>query len=66
MNYRGNRPEIVAVYRSENGIKVKVRKNKPAKCSTPKRVCIKCRANIISKNDSNYNSKVCKQCTEVL
>lgn len=38
----------------------------PKGCKTAKRICIKCLTNSISKNDSNYESKICKACTESL
>lgn len=34
----------------------------PKGCSTPRQVCIKCLTNVIHKNDSNYESKICKSC----
>lgn len=38
-------------------------KSLPNGCKTAKRICIKCLTNSISKNDLNYESKVCKSCT---
>jgi len=38
-------------------------KSLPKGCKTAKRICIKCLTNSISKNDSNYESKICKSCT---
>lgn len=40
---------------------VKLKKNPPKKCSTPRRLCLKCYKSI-HKNDLNYDLKVCKAC----
>lgn len=55
----------------EDGVKktkeIRFKKTKylPEKCSTPRRICIKCLKNTIRKNDLNYESKVCKECTNL-
>ena len=38
-------------------------KSLPKGCKVAKRICIKCLKNIINKNDSNYESKICKTCS---
>lgn len=45
--------------------KVIFRKHKalPKGCKMPKKICIVCLKTTIHKNDSNYESKVCKNCT---
>lgn len=42
---------------------VRLHKNVPEGCSAPRRICIKCLKNHIRKNDKNYESKICKECT---
>lgn len=44
--------------------KVSFRKAKslPKGCKTAKRICIKCLKNSISKNEKNYDLKICKPC----
>lgn len=44
-------------------VSFKKHKSLPKGCKMPKRVCIKCLTNTIHKNDSNYESKICKDCT---
>ena len=49
----------------EDGTKVKsiirVRINKPKKCSAVRRLCLKCTKHI-HKLDLNYEKKICKEC----
>lgn len=48
-----------------NGKKCSFRcyKKIPKKCSTPRQICVKCLISVIRKNDKNYASKICKECT---
>jgi len=43
---------------------ITVRVNKPTKCSAVRRVCIECQKNTIHPNDSNYATRICKQCSQ--
>lgn len=47
----------------KNSRKTRLYKNIPDKCSTVRRICIKCLKNTIRKNDLNYESKICKECS---
>lgn len=56
------------IYGYTYGFKKESRKKKKNvkrkyKCSTVRRVCICCATQVIHKNDKNYNSKICKDCT---
>ena len=41
----------------------RLHKCKPKGCSSSRRICIMCLKSVINKNDSNYESKVCKSCS---
>lgn len=43
----------------DKSMRVHVRKTK---CSTPRQLCLSCQC-VISKRDTNYKSKICKECT---
>ena len=64
---RGRRPQGRLVeLELESGKKkrVRLRKGIPKKCSTPRRICIKCLSTAIHKNSRFYDSKVCEACSE--
>lgn len=64
---RAKRQGRIVEVRNEKGQlvkKLRLHKNTPKKCSEPKRLCIIC-FTAIHKNDSNYESKVCKICSNV-
>jgi hypothetical protein len=64
---RAKRQGRVVEIKNEQGKvvkKLRLHKNTPKNCSEPKRLCIVC-FTAIHKNDSNYESKVCKNCTHV-
>ena len=42
--------------------KIRLHKYIPKKCSSPRRICIKCLTSVIPKLDKNYESKICKEC----
>jgi len=44
-------------------VTIRVRKHKPRNCSAVRRICIICQDSVIHKNDSNYESKICKSCS---
>lgn len=58
--------KVTVTKKKEDGkikkFEIKLRKNKPKKCSTPRRVCIICKTAIIHKLSKNYADKVCKDC----
>ena len=55
---------VVKVKRPNGKIKtIRLYKNIPKGCSSPKRICIKCLVSVIHKLDNNYESKICKDCT---
>lgn len=41
----------------------RLHKRLPNGCKTPKRICVVCLKNSINKNDSNYETKICKDCS---
>ena len=49
-----------------NGKKISFRlcKHTPEGCSEARRICVKCLTKVIDKRDSNFESKICKQCAE--
>lgn len=53
---------VVTDQRSGKPFTLKIRKNKPIKCSTAKRICIVCRSAVLHKNSNDYESKCCKTC----
>lgn len=48
---------------TQKKIKIRLNKSLPFGCKTAKRICIKCLTKVIHKNDKNYDSKICKDCT---
>ena len=56
-------PKQGRVVKLKNGKKITLHKNTPDRCSEPRRICIVCLTKAIRKNDKNYDSKVCKQCS---
>ncbi len=52
------------VIETPNGL-LTLHKKIPRKCSTPRRICIKCLKTYIHKNDKNYELKTCKNCLSV-
>lgn len=48
------------------GKAIRIRDNIPYGCSSVRRICIKCQIVVIAKLDSNYESKVCKECTKLI
>jgi len=34
----------------------------PKKCSTPRRICIRCQKTVIHKNDPRFDSRLCRSC----
>jgi hypothetical protein len=65
---RRNKPVMIQIavidQRTGEEEQLGVRKNIPSKCSTPRRVCIRCRSAVIHKLSRFYESKVCEVCTE--
>lgn len=62
---KGRKPKMEGIWvhnASGKKIKVKVRKNLPAKCKTPKRICILCQKTVIPKQSLRYESKKCESC----
>lgn len=43
-------------------IEVRLYKRVPDRCSAVRQICIRCRATRIYKQDSRYESKVCRDC----
>lgn len=64
LKIRGRRRQGELVTGFVNGKNVIFRKAKtlPKGCKTPKRICIKCLATVILKQDKNYDLKICKSC----
>lgn len=62
--FKGRKKGRIIEITTEQGTKKKIRltKNIPYGCKTPKRICIKCLKTVISKQDNNYDSKICKLC----
>lgn len=66
--YKGwrTKPKMKGVWvHDANGseIKIKIRKNIPMGCKTPKLICIKCQKIVIPKLSKRYESKICEDCT---
>jgi len=67
-SFGGQRPKtekrLVTLGNGEQRL-IKLRVNKPTKCSAVRRICIICKKQVIHKLDANYDNRVCKKCDGV-
>ena len=64
---KGKKPGMIKKeMRDKSGKKkvVRLRKNKPRRCSAVRRICIVCTKTAIHPLDSNYSKKICKDCDD--
>jgi hypothetical protein len=61
---RGSGHARVKVTLQDTGFikKIRIKKSTPHKCSTPRRVCITCKKNVIHKLSKYYDSRICENC----